>query len=204
MTNEFKAKCSSVIKNGLGVEHNIEFLKGFDLVLNQEGPFFDIGCWKGTLSFLAALYLKHKNIKKHIFLFDTFDGHPVNKKTKQDETWPCKIEDFRAVSIQSIRDTFKQIDFSDYSIIEGDIEQTLKQVNLSPSFASLDLNYYQSTKIALQFLQKKHFDYTILWEDDLNHIYGVTQAYKEFESELLEIHCNQTRGGFFKFLKYEK
>ena len=200
----FNSDQISVLKNGLSFQHNVEFLKGFERAVECDGPFFDIGCWTGTLSFLAALYLKHKHIKKHIYMFDTFDGHPADKRTELDERWPCKIEDFKNTSIQNIHDIFKQINFSDYSIIEGDIEKTLNDINLSPSFASLDLNYYKSTKIALKYLHKNHHDYTILWEDDINHIHGVTEAYSELLNSLIAIDFGQTRGGFFKFTNYEK
>ena len=70
--------------------------------------------------------------------------------------------------------------FSNYEIVKGDIEETLKDYeNLNICFSCVDLNFYRSTKAALTFLEKTLSKGGLIFEDDYEHIDGVTLAYNE-------------------------
>lgn len=195
---------SHILKNGLDYNHNIEFVKGLQTVLDKEGCIYDIGCWTGTLSFLCAQFLIENNIDKKIYLFDTFDGHPSERRTEEDSSWNFPIEGFKNVCIDDIKRTFAQLNFSNYELVKGDVCETIKQVSETPAFISLDLNYYASTKCALEALNGNHYKHTIIWEDDFNNIQGINKAYTECPF-VEEINLNQSRGSFFKFvIKNEK
>lgn len=189
---------ATLLHNGLSLEHNNEFLKGLEQSLIGIGPVFDIGCWTGTISFLTAAYFIEHNIDRTIYLFDTFKGHPESCKSDVDNEWQFDINCFKTPNIDVIRKTFDRIGFDKYEIIEGDITETLKDINITPCFASIDMNYYNPTKTALNYLSTHHYDHTIIWEDDLNNIKGIDKAYNE-RTDLESINLGQTRGAFFKF-----
>lgn len=188
-----------ILKNRLSLQHNSEFLKGLKTVINQKGCIYDVGCWTGTISFICAKFLMENNIDKKIYLFDTFTGHPEDKRTDIDDEWKYPLGEFKNVDIESIKNTFNQMNFNNYEIVQGDVCETLKEIKEKPAFISLDLNYYASTKGALEILNKNHYKHTIIWEDDYDNIQGINKAYNECDF-IKGIDLDQSRGNFFKFV----
>jgi hypothetical protein len=189
----------SIPKNGLSVDHNAEFIKGLEYACqnNMPGDFFDIGAWTGTVSYFAAIFFKLNNIDKKIYLFDTFEGHPREHYTDKDSSWSFDTNEFKNVNIDSIVNMFKAIDYTNYEIVKGDIFLTLpKFKDHNICFASLDLNYYAPTKFALEFLQTNKFK-GVIFEDDYNHIKGITDAFNESKFVQKSTVLSSIRGGFF-------
>lgn len=188
----------SQIANGLSLDHNLEFLSGLRYVCdsNIEGDFYDIGCWTGSVSFCAASFLKKIGINKRIYLFDTFTGHPESQTNEINNKWRFDLNYFKNVNISKIEKSFENIGFDNYEIVKGNIEETLPKIKAKPCFVSLDMNHYEPTKFCLDYLDKIEFG-GLIFEDDYNHIEGVTLAFDESKAKRVEIKTN--RGGFFKF-----
>lgn len=181
-------KYEDLNKNGLDCKHNSRFLSGLKEVVekNVEGDFFDIGCWKGTSSFYAALFFKKNQItNRKIYLFDTFSGHPESQKQEIDKKWgfDSKLGYFINPSIDEIRNTFKQLDFDNYEIVVGDIFETLSSIKTKIGFATTDLNHYLPTKFALEYLSENLEDNGMIFEDDYSNIEGISLAVDELIKE---------------------
>lgn len=170
-------------ENGLSVEHNSRFIFGLEKVINEnvKGDFFDIGCWRGTKSFLAADYFLKNNITdRSIYLFDTFEGHVGVSDKDQEWGFIHKLDEFKVVSTDDIKHTFELLGFSNYHIIKGDIRETLpKHLNVKVAFCVTDLNLYEPTKYTLDFLKNSMVNGSLLHEDDYNNITGITQCFDE-------------------------
>lgn len=188
----------SQIANGLSLEHNLEFLSGLKQVCdsNIEGDFYDIGCWTGSVSFCAASFFKKMAINKKIYLFDTFLGHPETQTSEVNSKWKFDLNYFKNVDISKIEKSFEKIGFDNYVIVKGKIEDTLPNIKSKPCFVSLDMNHYEPTKFCLDYLSDTGFD-GLIFEDDYNHIDGITLAFNESKAKKVGIKTN--RGGFFKF-----
>jgi hypothetical protein len=167
--------------NGLSLDHNLRFLPGLNhiLVNNIDGDICDLGAWKGTLSFLYAIALKKINSNKKIYLFDTFDGHPIEQKINIDFNWNVDEKNYQNVNIDDIIKTFQTIEFSNYEIVKGKIQETIINYNFNISFASTDFNHYEPTKIALEYCKNHLHNNGIIFEDDYDHIEGIIKVYNE-------------------------
>lgn len=172
----------------MDVNHNSRFLVGLKEIVekNVPGDFFDIGCWKGTLSFYAALFFKENDVTdRKIYLFDTFEGHPENQKEEIDKQWgfDSKLDYFKNTSIDDIVATFEKLKFNNYQIVKGDIFETLPKTNTKIAFATTDLNHYVPTKFALEYLCEKLSDQGMIFEDDYGNIQGINLAIDELINE---------------------
>lgn len=169
-------------ENGLTVEHNSRLLGELEEVLKNDtvGDIADIGCWKGTLSFLMAQMLIKYNSQKTIYLYDTFCGHDQNQIKDIDKKWGFinNLDYFKNPSIEHIEKTFGALNFTNYVIVKGDVGQTLVNAP-SLSFASLDLNLFEPTSISLSILKNKLAPNGIIIEDDYNNITGITEAFNQ-------------------------
>ena len=172
-------------ENGLSLTENTRFFPALVNVLQRgiKGDFADLGAWKGTFALLMAEFcVKNQINDRRIYLFDTFEGHPLSCKTEVDDSWGFtkKLHEFSTPDIQDIEDKFSKMGFSNYEIVKGNIEETLKNYeNLNICFSTVDLNFYKSTKVALAFLEKTLVKGGLLFEDDYGNIEGVTLAYDE-------------------------
>tara|TARA_R110000765_G_scaffold391975_1_gene485032 strand:- start:702 stop:1325 length:624 start_codon:yes stop_codon:yes gene_type:complete len=172
-------------ENGLSLTENTRFFPALVNVLQRgiKGDFADLGAWKGTFALLMAEFcVKNQITDRRIYLFDTFEGHPLSCKTDIDDSWGFtkKLHEFYYPDIQDIEDKFSKMGFTNYEIVKGNIEETLKNYeNLDICFSTVDLNFYKSTKLALAFLEKTLVEGGLLFEDDYDHIEGVTLAYDE-------------------------
>jgi hypothetical protein len=171
-------------ENELSYSHNSKFLPGLESVVKTgvSGCFFDIGCWRGTKSLIAAQYLKKNNISNmKIYLLDTFDGH--KNKSEIDSSWGFdnKLDVYKQTNIQDIEYKFNYLDFHNYEIIKGDIAETLPKLDgVKIAFATTDLNWYLPTKIAVTHLKKNLQEGGLFHEDDFNNITGITECINSF------------------------
>lgn len=171
-------------ENGLKKSHNSRMLGELERVLNSEidGAIADIGCWQGTVSFLMAEILIRRNIDKTIYLFDTFEGHKESQITEIDKQWAFidNLDHFKVDNIvNNIIKTFKEIGYSNYKIVKGDILETFALDYPKFCFASLDLNFYGPTVSAINFMEEHMTTGGVIIEDDYDNIDGITKAFDE-------------------------
>lgn len=185
-------------ENGLTIGHNSRLLNELEEILKNgvAGDIADIGCWKGTLSFLMAQILLKYNSQKTIYLYDTFCGHDQSQIKDIDKKWGFinNLDYFKTPSIEHIEQTFSKLNFTNYVIVKGDVGQTLVNAP-SLSFASLDLNLYEPTSISLSILKDKLVSNGIIIEDDYNNITGITEAFNK--CDWLKIKKEYTSGASF-------
>jgi hypothetical protein len=166
---------------------------------------FGVGCGNSLMNFLDALRTFCKDTKTdinnyHIFLFDSFEGLPAKVDYRDD--LPCYGEGFFAHDISKIKTLIKssKVGLRDENIhfVKGFFEDSLTASlreslkGFIPGIINVDVDYYSSTKVVLNWLQPLLTSGAILYFDDIwsfhgHPEYGELSAINEF---------NKTEYGF--------
>lgn len=117
-------------------------------VKNTEGDIVECGCFKGGNAILMALWLKENNIKKKIYLFDSFEGLP---DPNQNHDSGYRAGQFTA-SFEELNNKILSMGLSSYfEIHKGWFTNTVKPfIKQHPSFKisllHIDCDLYESTR----------------------------------------------------------
>ena len=138
--------------------YQYELLK---LTIPLAGDIFEFGAWHGsTTIFLAKmLRLLSPQSPKQIFVFDNFDGLP--SPTDKDGDYAEKFEGKYRGNLERLRDVINANGFDNLINLQvGDARLTIpefRKENLHRliSFAYVDFDLYEPTKIALEFLRER-------------------------------------------------
>jgi O-methyltransferase len=174
---------------GTSVAEAMYILHYLNKTFEIEGDICEFGIANGSTSALIANEIQ-KNTSKHLWLFDSFQG--LSKPTKED----ILIDDiFNLGSMQMYESTMsypdsyvkaklKKISFPQKRthIISGFIEDTIsKKFPKKVSFAYIDFDLYNPTKVTLKHLNKKMSKGGYIVVDDYNYFSkGVKTAIDEF------------------------
>lgn len=144
-------------------------------VNHLEGNIAEVGCYKGGVGFYLD---RHSNGKK-VFLFDTFEGIPM-----QGENDPHPVGDFNDSPYETVRDFF--LDSQNVTVVKGlfpgSSEGIIKKSDKF-CFVHLDADQYESTLNSLEFFYPKMVQGGIIIMDDWQWLNGATMAIMKFFSD---------------------
>jgi hypothetical protein len=133
-----------------------------------------------ALKDLSPIWKKFSNLSDfRIFLFDSFEGLPEYSDEKDKNFAWSKVE-FKG-TVEDIKNvierTYHRI-ISNVTFIKGYYEETLTERLIKelsqypPSLINIDVDYYKSAKIALNFVGKIAQEGTIVYFDDIYEYLG--------------------------------
>jgi len=154
---------------------------------NIQGDIVECGVWKGGNILGCIEYLKHYNIEKKIWLYDTFEGmtevseFDIDHMGVSGKIWENKCE-------SSLDEVKKIISTSTYNsnlinYVKGDVLLTLDVNENIPhkiSLLRLDTDWYESTKKEMEILYPKLIENGVLIVDDYGHWKGAKKAVDDF------------------------
>ena len=125
--------------------------------LSLEGDFVECGVGKGLLAKTICVYLNFDKIDKNFFLFDTFEGIPLNQaqddKEKDLMKWMNKTI-YSNDYFGEVSNTFSK--YSNVKITKGIIPDCLNKISINKiSFISIDLNNAFAEMKAIEILWNK-------------------------------------------------
>ncbi len=133
-------------------------LTGQVIAKKLPGAFVECGTCRGGSAALLAYQAKNSGWDRDVFLFDSFQGHP---RTTKDPAAPDRklVEEWGGTLVASVEDVRKACRALDADspehvrIFAGWVEDTLPKAGLGQiAFAHLDVDWYEPTKFALEFL----------------------------------------------------
>lgn len=154
----------------------------YDLLIqskNIEGSIYEFGSYMGGTGILLGILAKRLGLKKHVYLFDSFQGLPSLSADEMSvhEYWEGAFIGKRDI----IEDQISKNGLEDcVSIHEGWFQDTLKNIHGPVSFAHFDADIYTSTKMALDAT----YPYTnhgsvLVFDDYFDLTQGVRRAVDE-------------------------
>lgn len=154
------------------------------------GDFVECGVWKGGSVMVMLLTLANLKAERKIWLYDTFGG--MSEPTKED----VHTEDPNISAMDGRYDpsigTMSEVQHnlasvavvgSEYTLIPGKVEVTLRTSELSPkqiSILRLDTDWYASTKAELEILYPRVSGGGVLIIDDYGAWAGAKKAVDEY------------------------
>ena len=163
---------------------------------NIEGDFVECGVWKGGSSMMIALTLLNRGVTdRKIYMYDTYEGMSepsdfdvaINgEKASNTLQVENKLDDESIWCYASFDEVKKNILSTGYSaenieMVKGKVEDTLP--NISPetiALLRLDTDWYESTKMELEYLYPKLSQKAPLIIDDFGHWEGAKKAVIEY------------------------
>jgi len=111
---------------GLKRLNNLKQCLDYTRLNNIEGDFIETGVWRGGASIFVKKYLQLYNIKKKVFVADSFKGLPP-PQIQEDSGDIHHTFEFLRVSLNQVKDNFKLYRALDEDVIflEGWFEDTL-------------------------------------------------------------------------------
>jgi hypothetical protein len=154
---------------------------------NIQGDIVECGVWKGGNILGCLEYMKHYDINKTVWLYDTFSGmtqttnFDIDLNGVSGKQWESKCD----CTLQEVKDIIDEKKYPNNKIkfIVGDITETLKQNGNIPktiSLLRLDTDWYESTKIEMETLYPNLTNDGVLIIDDYGHWVGAKKAVDEY------------------------
>ena len=141
-------------------------------VNHLEGSIAEVGCYKGGTGF----YLNKFSNGKNVWLFDTFEGIPM-----QGEFDPHPVGDFNDNPFEVVKEYFS--DSANVTVIKGLFPNSAKDVIKETDkfcFVHLDADQYASTINSLDFFYPKMVSGGIIVCDDWKWLEGASKAIIEY------------------------
>lgn len=176
--------------------------------MDVEGAFVECGTWRGGNGILASKIFEKYSQSRELYLFDTFEGMSApslfdyknsmahdpreglqqtneifNKSLNAQGSYWC------LATIEEVTQNFAEAGarLDGVHFIKGKVEDTLKDdKNLPDKIAvlRLDTDWYDSTKVELEYLWPRVVQGGILILDDYGHWNGAKKAVDEFFNSL--------------------
>ena len=135
------------------------------------GDFVECGVSTGILSLAICKYIDFNNTDKHFYLFDTFEGIPVEQGASQEEK--AHIQMLNDKTFESCYSITKK-NFAPYKnavLVKGRVPDTLDTVKIDQvGYLHIDMNVAKPERDALEFFWPKMVSGGIILMDD----YGLT------------------------------
>lgn len=160
------------------------------------GSIVEMGCWNGGCSALMASALKKNPLKRHVWLFDSFEGLPG--LTQEDESWAKHLDiqvgkqdeavqkpiGLYVADENAVKDAFAALNvpLENVHIVKGWFQKSVPTVRdqIGPiALLRLDGDTYESTKYCLTELYGRVVEGGIIIVDDYN-LEGCRHALYEF------------------------
>ena len=188
ISNNFRVSLISGLV-GTGIHEAFYILNYLHQSLKMEGDVCEFGVAQGATSTLLANEISKTD--KNLWLFDSFRGLPApTKKDKlKDDIFNLgdikKYEGTMANPISLVKNRLQKIKFpmNRVNIVNGYIEKTIKSSNLPKKvcFAYIDFDFYEPTKIALEFLDRTMVNGGFIVIDDYDYFStGIKNSVQEF------------------------
>ena len=153
-------------------------IKCLNLTKDLNGSMSEVGVYRGG----SAYHINKHSHGKMVFLFDTFEGIPM-----QGELDPHPVGDFGDTSYEDVKNLFKN-DLN-VQVIKGVFPDSAKDVIFEGDkfcFVHIDADQYESTKNCLEFFYPKMVKGGIILMDDYGWLKGVDKAIDEFFEDKTE------------------
>ena len=138
---------------------------------NLTGNFIELGVYKGDSA--KEIYERMPR-GKILFLLDTFTGHPCHAECDSEEHPIGRYADV------DLGEVVGRLNHPNVVIISGDIRETMKTLDCEEfAFAHVDVDQYESTKAAIEFLLPRMTEGGIIRFDDYGYVSGATKAVDE-------------------------
>lgn len=124
--------------------------------LKLNGDFVECGVGKGFLSKTIVSYLHFQNVSKNFYLFDTYQGIPVEQGAQEERGNMDSLNKrhFSGQYFEAVTDTFAN--YSNVHIVAGVIPESLRTVEIhAVSFLSIDMNNASAEVAALRYFWDK-------------------------------------------------
>ena len=182
---------------------------------NIEGDIVETGVWKGGVPMFMSYLFKKWEIKRPIYLYDTFQGKP--KPTDEDRDWrgrPSIIEYNRRkdnpdgwgkVCLEEVKNNAYSVGYDRQYLkfIVGKVEDTLTEIVPDKiAVLRLDTGFYSSIKFTLEQLYPRLVNGGILIIDDYSQLEGCRKAVDDYFKDK-DIFLSLTFGGMCG-VKYQK
>jgi hypothetical protein len=166
---------------------------------NVKGDIIECGVWKGgSMMAIAKTLLNLKNLDKHLYLYDTFEGMTKPKDIDISYANVPATEKFEEIKITDDKSNWNIADLEDVKkvvfstgydkekihFVKGKVEDTIP--NTAPeniSLLRLDTDWYESTRHELIHLFPRLSKGGVLIIDDYGHWKGARKAVDEYISE---------------------
>lgn len=163
-------------------------------ITNLPGDILEFGVYKGIslVRLLSFRKLLENDYSRKVTGFDMFGKFPDNElHLDSDRKFVERFENSGGYGIAAseLDMHLKRKEFTNYSLIEGDILKTLPEfVEQNPqikiSLLHIDVDVYEPTKIILETLWDKLVKGGIVMLDDYGTVEGETKAADEFVSQI--------------------
>ncbi|MGB8522238.1 MAG: TylF/MycF/NovP-related O-methyltransferase [Candidatus Acidiferrales bacterium] len=160
-----------------------------------EGAIVECGVWKGgSMAAIARTLLQLRNVRRDLYLFDTFEG--MSEPTSNDSDYSGKQASELLQEDPSFRCADAPVDFvksvllktgypgERIHFVKGKVEETIPaSAPGSISLLRLDTDWYESTKHELVHLFPRLSHNGVIIIDDYGHWKGSRQACDEYFAE---------------------
>lgn len=167
---------------------------------NISGDIVECGVWRGGSMMMAALTaLALGDTSRHLFLFDTFEGHPEPNRDKDEpslhDEWRSRrltdqSSDWARASLDEVRRNIESTGYpmGNVTFVKGLVQDTVP-ANAPAGIAllRLDTDWYDSTACELKYLYPRLSDYGLLIIDDYGTMAGQRRAVDEYLAESGEV-----------------
>ena len=167
------------------------------------GDLAECGLWRGGSCMLMALGLiRAGDTGRHIYMYDTFEGHPRPDPDKDVDLWGNRgLDEWRrqeeagtlgewgVASLAEVRGNLLSTGYPAERLIfvQGMVETTVPgNTPANLALLRLDTDWYDSTRVALRHLYPKLAQGGVLIIDDYGHYRGQRQAVDEYFAEIGE------------------
>ncbi len=191
--------------------------------LGLEGDILEAGVWKGGATMAMVFANMKYNTERHFWLLDTFEGlpapgkqddarshnkwkaiqknawkNPANNRGVEEGKWNYGPKDIVKNNLYWTGYPWEKFHF-----IQGKVEETLPKTDLPPKFAvlRLDTDWYESTKVELEYLWDRLVPGGLLYIDDFCTWGGSRKATKEFFQTRLHLDIEHSKGPCLNYWK---
>lgn len=142
------------------------------------------------IQFATYREMAESQYSRKIIGFDAFGKFPIAENSIDQKF----IEKFESecgdgIPVEELRESFKQKGIENYELIRGDIIQMIPKYleqhkELKIALLHIDVDAYEPTKAALEYLFSHVVQNGIIMLDDYNAVHGATMAVNEFIHEM--------------------
>lgn len=169
-----------------------------------DGDIVECGVYNGGTAAIAA-YHHRKNPKKHVWLFDSFEGLPPPSENDSKKAIDMYYKGWCKGDTAKVSEVFDKISFpkGQLHIIEGWFSDTFPKANIQKiSLLHIDADLYDSVKLCLEkFYENVASGGYIVFDDYGSTKWGCKKAVDEFFKEkgvTIELKQADIMGHYFK------
>lgn len=158
--------------------------------LKISGNIVELGVFKGVsfMRFIMFMQLFEGRFPRKIIGFDTFDYFPKTKYEEDKKLLNSFIKQTnggKSITIEELKNLILAKNFNNYELIKGDILKTVPTYikdnpALKIALLNIDVDIYEPTKIAIEYLAPRVVKGGIIIFDDYGYFAGETKIADEY------------------------